>query len=195
MHGKTDYSLPFIEEPEKEAMRRIYEILEPFKNNGLLIHTSADPDLSHSIFLAGPTPRNSSTPSWRSEALSLIKDKGFDGHIFSPEPFNGSYEDQVAWETTHLEEAGIILFWIPRELTVLPGFTTNIEFGEYMKSGKCVVGFPKDTPKTRYIELKCELHKIPVHRTLKETIHSACEKLRIKKIENSYSPPTSFKGF
>lgn len=38
-----------------------------------------------SIFLAGPTPRSRATRSWRPEALDMLRDLGFSGHVFVPE--------------------------------------------------------------------------------------------------------------
>jgi hypothetical protein len=44
------------------------------------------------------------------------------------------------------------VFWIPRDLVWLPGFTTNVEFGRYIGSGKCVYGRPDSAPKNRYLD-------------------------------------------
>ncbi len=38
-----------------------------------------------SLFLAGPTPRSPATPSWRPEALRLLRELGFRGYVFAPE--------------------------------------------------------------------------------------------------------------
>jgi len=112
--------------------------------------------VTKSIFLAGPSPRNGYGDSWRDEALSILMDLGYDGTVFVPVPSNGQFPDdylkQVEWEKKWLDAVDIIAFWIPRDLNSLPGFTTNIEIGRYIDQGRCVVGFPKDAPKTRYIE-------------------------------------------
>lgn len=39
----------------------------------------------NSIFLAGPTPRSEHTPSWRPDALSVLKSLNFGGTVFVPE--------------------------------------------------------------------------------------------------------------
>lgn len=43
---------------------------------------------------------------------------GFDGHVFIPEPedgnWKGNYDDQLEWESTGLNMADVIVFWLPR---------------------------------------------------------------------------------
>lgn len=41
--------------------------------------------LSKSIFIAGPTPRDESTKSWRPEAIKYLEDIGYDGTVYIPE--------------------------------------------------------------------------------------------------------------
>jgi hypothetical protein len=109
-----------------------------------------------SIFLAGPTPRDKETPSWRPEAIRLFNT--FDGDVFVPERSNGEikfeYYDQVEWEWKHLHAATVILFWVPRNLQNMPAFTTNVEFGYYLatKPNACFYGRPENSPKTRYLD-------------------------------------------
>ena len=38
-----------------------------------------------SIFLAGPTPREENSISWRKEACEILRKKNFDGVIYVPE--------------------------------------------------------------------------------------------------------------
>ena len=136
------------------------------------------PDQYHpSIFLAGPTPRDSST-SWRSEARKIFEEIDFQGNILIPEPADGSdieidYEQQVRWEWKGLERSDCILFWVPRELETLPGFTTNIEFGAWYQSGKVVLGSPDDAVKMRYMKHCAKVYNIPVYSDLKSTISTA----------------------
>lgn len=117
-------------------------------------HETAPPALRASIFLAGPTPRDASTPSWRPEALRLLAERGFDGVVFVPEPRDGGwsreYDDQVAWEEAHLHMADVALFWVPRELPGMPGLTTNDEWGTFKTSGKVVFAAPPSAVKIRY---------------------------------------------
>lgn len=109
-----------------------------------------------SIFLAGPTPRNKVYQSWRSAACQMLEDVGFDGVVYVPEYSNGEpkedYVDQANWEYEALSEATVILFWIPRELPEMPGFTTNVEFGYWVSSGKAVYGRPDYAQKVRYLD-------------------------------------------
>ena len=131
-----------------------------------------------SVFLAGPTPRSEDVDSWRPEALAILEEKGYDGVVFVPEPFDkkGGYESQVEWEDKHLNMADCILFWIPRSED-LPGYTTNVEFGEWFKSGKIVIGFPEEAQKVRYLESKAIENSIPVNNTLEDTVDSALSML------------------
>ncbi|HEX4418748.1 MAG TPA: nucleoside 2-deoxyribosyltransferase domain-containing protein [Kofleriaceae bacterium] len=109
-----------------------------------------------SVFLAGPTPRTAEVASWRPAALALLAARGYDGTVFVPETRDRgplrSYLGQVSWELDALARADCILFWIPRELAQLPGFTTNVEFGYWARSGKCILGAPPGAPKLAYLD-------------------------------------------
>ena len=137
-----------------------------------------------SIFLAGPTPRSPEVKSWRPEALKILEGYKFDGIVFVPEYSDGkpldSYNNQIAWEHTALELATVVMFWIPRNLTTLPGFTTNIEFGFYAKSGKIVLGAPLNTPKMTYIVVCAREFKIPHAFDLSHTVSLALDLLKQK---------------
>lgn len=125
-----------------------------------------DPMLdSNSVFLAGPTRRNSHyEKSYRKEIVRLYQDAGFDGIIYVPEIFEerafdeNEVEKQTRWEWNCLDAAGIILFWVPRKLLDMPAFTTNVEFGIYTekKPKQVVLGYPKDAEKMRYLRLRYE---------------------------------------
>ncbi len=141
---------------------------------------AGDPGLEpKSVFLAGPTPRDALTPSWRPEALRLLNDLGFDGAVYVPEPQGGvmgkwpSYDDQCEWEQVHLDHATCILFWVPRDLVTMPAFTTNIEFGLYARSGRVVLGLPEGAPGNRYMAFCANKWAIPVYRTLRDTLIGA----------------------
>ena len=114
------------------------------------------------IFLAGPTPRSAEVPSWRPEALRLLEAAGYDGVVFVPEDEGGewrhSYLAQVEWESTGLNFADVIVFWVPRQLDTMPAFTTNVEFGHWVGSGKVVLGYPPGAPKNRYLDWLLEHH-------------------------------------
>ncbi|MBQ7308519.1 MAG: nucleoside 2-deoxyribosyltransferase domain-containing protein [Clostridia bacterium] len=110
-----------------------------------------------SIFLAGPTPRSNDTESWRPEAIRILKELGFNGEVFIPEfktevMQDLEYPQIIEWELEHLDKASIICFWVPRKLDTMPAFTTNVEFGYHLKTGKVVYGRPDTAPKNRYLD-------------------------------------------
>lgn len=115
-----------------------------------------------SIFLAGPSPRSIDVHSWRPRALAILKYLGYEGIVYLPETnledkeFN--YDDQIEWETEALANAEVIVFWIPRKLPEMPGFTTNVEFGEWFKSGKIVYGRPDSSEKNKYLDKRYTMH-------------------------------------
>ena len=132
---------------------------------------------SRAIFLAGPTPRAPEVPSWRPQALELLAASGYDGVVFVPEDADGSrrfdYADQVEWETEGLGLADAIVFWIPRRLDTLPGFTTNVEWGAWQRSGKCVLGAPADAPGLRFLQHHATRLGVPQASTLAATLEAA----------------------
>lgn len=109
-----------------------------------------------SIFLAGPTPRGDDIESWRKNACSDLEKMGFDGVVYVPEYSTGKakadYTDQAMWEREALTEASCIVFWIPRELPAMPGFTTNAEFGYWLHTGKVLYGRPFGASKIKYLD-------------------------------------------
>lgn len=109
-----------------------------------------------SIFLAGPTPRGDNIISWRSDACKKLEKMGFDGVVYVPEYSTwkpkDDYVDQAMWEREALTNATVILFWVPRSLPDMPAFTTNVEFGYWLHSGKVVYGRPDDASKIKYLD-------------------------------------------
>ncbi len=126
------------------------------------------------IFLAGPTPRSPDVLSWRVEAIRFLEERGFDGVVISPEPriyqSDWLYEPQVDWETEGLSRADCILFWIPRDIALMPAFTTNHEHGEWFKSGKIILGAPSNAPRMSYLRYKAKQFFVPQSNTLEGTI-------------------------
>lgn len=114
-----------------------------------------------SIFLAGPTPRGNNIESWRTIACKKLENMQFDGVVYVPEYSTWKpkedYTDQAMWERMALEEATVILFWIPRQLPNMPAFTTNVEFGYWLSSGKVIYGRPDDAVKMKYLDWLYEL--------------------------------------
>jgi len=131
--------------------------------------------VSKTVFLAGPTLRSGHPEdmhSWRLDAVKYLEELEFDGHVFIPEAEDGNYGDnyldQVNWEEEALNMADLIVFWVPRDLEHLPGFTTNDEWGHWKSFGKCLFGAPKDTEKVRYQIHYAEKNGIPVFEDLKD---------------------------
>ena len=113
---------------------------------------------AHSLFLAGPTPRDAATNSWRPEALEILKQLNYAGSVFVPEWSSPStsvdYLTQVSWERTGLERASRIVFWIPRETACMPAFTTNVEFGFWLARSpeRILYGRPAWAAKCDYLD-------------------------------------------
>lgn len=109
-----------------------------------------------SIFLAGPTPREKEVESWRVDACKFLEENGFDGLVYVPEYSTwkpkGDYVDQAQWERDALFNATVIVFWIPRHLPDMPAFTTNVEFGYWLHTGKVLYGRPDDAEKIKYLD-------------------------------------------
>lgn len=142
-----------------------------------------------SIFLAGPTPRTKTTPSWRPLALALLEQSGFQGTVFVPEPRGGVWGDymgQVEWESEGLNRADCILFWIPRDLTPdengypkMGALTTNDEWGTWKTSGKVVLGTPPPTKAMHvsYQRYYADKYHVPLFTALDDTVQEAVRRV------------------
>lgn len=139
----------------------------------------------HSIFLGGPTPRSANVLSWRPQALKILGELNYQGQVIVPErglcdkrltqaEFENLYLNQVEWENTGTESCSTLVFWIPRELETMPAFTTNVEFGRYVKSGKVMYGRPPEAPKNRYLDwLYSKFNTHPIYETLPELLKAS----------------------
>lgn len=122
-----------------------------------------------SIFIAGPTPRDENVKSWRTIACEKLSELGFDGVVYVPEYSSWKpkedYVDQAMWEREALTEATVIMFWIPRSLPDMPAFTTNVEFGYWLHSGKVIYGRPDNAKKIKYLDwlYKEDYNKNPIN--------------------------------
>lgn len=140
-----------------------------------------------SVFLAGPTPTRGVVPSWRPLAVEAIEAAWTGGSltVLTPESRGGvrakCYDDQFEWETAARAAASVVLFWIPRDLATLPGFTTNVEFGHDVAAHRQVVlGCPPDCPnpeRNRYLIALAHRYCRPVCETLDETVHAALARI------------------
>lgn len=113
--------------------------------------------------------------------MQILERLDFDGNIYSPEHRSGvgsgfNYDSQVAWEWEALSISTVILFWVPRELKTMPAFTTNVEFGFYVSSGKVVFGAPIDAPKTGYLTALANRHNLTINTDLYNTCYEAFHK-------------------
>lgn len=123
-----------------------------------VVYATQDPPetIRKSVFLIGPSPRGDVGESWRPAMIEALQAAGYDGVIYVPEPEDGiwpeTYLEQISWEQKYLAQCDLILAWVPRDLQTMPAFTTNVEFGDYLDSGKLIYGRPKGAPKTRYLD-------------------------------------------
>lgn len=136
----------------------------------------------NSIFLAGPTPRGENAVSWRKDAVRILEELGFDGVVYVPEYSTWKpkedYVDQAMWERNALTEADVIVFWIPRDLKEMPGYTTNVEFGYWLPTKKVIYGRPDKAPKTKYLDWLYELdYGIKPLNNLQELMEYALKKV------------------
>jgi hypothetical protein len=144
------------------------------------------PSSGPKVFLAGPTPRaGGNVESWRPAAVEQLAARWTGTRpltVLVPESRGGRraehYDDQVGWETDARAAADAILFWIPRDLRTLPGFTTNVEFGLDVATGRAVLGCPPDCPnpeRNRYLIYVARRHGVPVLDTLADTVTAALD--------------------
>jgi hypothetical protein len=152
-----------------------------------VIHSDQPLDIRPpTIFLCGPTPRTREIASWRPQALELLHELKFAGTILVPErrdwEASFDYLAQVEWEFEGLRRADALLFWIPRDVEHLPGFTTNVEFGRFVDSGRLVYGRPEGRPHNRYLDWLYErvTHQRPFN-TLADTVACAIDRATRKK--------------
>ena len=127
------------------------------------------PTTEKAIFLAGPTPRGGDLHGgWRKAAIEYLA--YYAGNVLCPIPKDGvwDYQAQYDWEAFGLKASTVILFWVPRSLS-LPAFTTNIEWGKWYSSGKCVLGYPTGTEKMRYFDLDAAVAGVPVFHVITGT--------------------------
>lgn len=145
--------------------------------------------VTKSIFLAGPSPRDNTVLDWRVAACQYLKNSGFEGTVFIPTPearFSGenddhegwSYDGQISWECKARHMADQIVFWVPRSIEgKMSGFTTNVEFGEDINSGKIVYGRPPEAEKCRYLDIRITDLGLTVFETIEQTLNEACRLL------------------
>jgi hypothetical protein len=93
-----------------------------------------------SVFLAGPTSRHQTLMSnWRCEAVRFLREAGFEGYIYVPEPRGKEEEGDFTersyihwWESNRLFAAKKKAFWVPRDGNELLGLNTNFEWAYFL---------------------------------------------------------------
>jgi hypothetical protein len=155
---------------------------------GQALKESGNPKSNFSVFLAGPTPRSASVKSWRPDMISILRSRGFTGDIIIPEykdeyesdkPKSFVYDKRISWEVHWLKKSTAILFWIPRKMSTMPALTTNIEFGEFMKSEKVILGYPPDAEHVSYMATRAKWLDIPIANTMSEAADYIINKEKI----------------
>ena len=142
--------------------------------------------VTKSIFLAGPSPRKATDGNWRPDAIKALEKLGFDGVVYAPIFRNGppkdsgkpfDYDGQLEWETKYLNQADLIVFWVPRDMKTLPALTTNIEFGMWLESGKVLLGYPGTAEQMTYLGYKITKEGTPPFDTLPALMYEATLRL------------------
>lgn len=118
--------LALLERMWADPMAQLYQDVELPK----------DLQTSDSVFLAGPTSRHQLVEyNWRCEAVALLREAGFNGYIFVPEPRGlekpGDFTERSYihwWESNRLIAAAKKAVWVPRNGDELLGLNTNFEW-------------------------------------------------------------------
>jgi hypothetical protein len=122
--------------------------------------------------------------NWRTEALRLIKEScdknSLSVNVFVPLPESGSvisYDHQIDWEEDFITRADVKLFWIPRDMEILLGLTTNFEFGEFYRDHNTIYGRPDTAAKIAYLDHKFKKHRPEekIYTTLEGLVNRAME--------------------
>jgi hypothetical protein len=116
-------------------------------------------DSSPSVFLNGPTSHHQILElNHRCLSVKYLRDAGFAGWIFAPEPRGQEEADDFTergyiheWESSRRARASCNSFWIPRDGNEMLGLNTNLELGielgkvtAGMQGQKVFVGWPDD---------------------------------------------------
>lgn len=150
-------------------------------------------EITSSLFLEGPSPRNNLEYDWKMDAVDYLEKTNFNGTVFIPVPkdkFYGkgdqagwTYTNQIAWECKARNVADIIVAWVAREIDRekedlgMPGFTTNIEFGEDLSSGKLMYGRPDSAKKCNYLDQRYKEIHLPIYNNLHHLLDAAITRL------------------
>jgi hypothetical protein len=167
---------------------------------------AVEPPIPHSIFLAGPTARGVRT-AWRVDVLAMLEARGFEGTVILPEFRDGTFAKMVperfgappspvpgmratsfnilAWETTGIEHATVVLFWMPFAIgpesspDSLPGFTTRAEVSREIARDptRIVLGMPSSAVSGGHIRYHAFRAGVPIAASLAETVDAALARI------------------
>ncbi|MCF7815793.1 MAG: nucleoside 2-deoxyribosyltransferase domain-containing protein [Candidatus Pacebacteria bacterium] len=140
--------------------------------------------------MAGPTSRHQILEhNWRCLAVYYLRRAGFRGYIYVPEPHgqeqSGDFTEKSFihyWESSRLNDAKCVAFWIPRKADELLGLNTNLELGIFLgkysnlskeeKEKKLFIGWPRDAERMGLPHHYA--HELGEHRIYQE-IKQLCE--------------------
>lgn len=168
----------------------------------------AEAPIPRSIFLAGPTARGVLRTPWRAEALGWLERRGFDGTALVPEFRDGLFDELaprvfgapsspvpgmravshniLRWETTGIEQAKVVLFWMPFAIAAaddpasLPGFTTRAEVSRELARdpSRIVLGMPTGALSGAHIRFHAHRARVAIEATLEGTLEAAVARSR-----------------
>ncbi|WP_020519374.1 nucleoside 2-deoxyribosyltransferase domain-containing protein [Catelliglobosispora koreensis] len=151
----------------------------------VVIHAGEQPpiDAWHaSIFLAGPNPRDQGVPSWRPDAVDMLRQAWANRGtlaVFVPEGrgWKPLKYERHPWESKWLSTVDVIAFWVQRDMATMPALNTNIEFGRWEDSGRIVFGAPPESVHVGYMRERAHRNGAPVTDTLDATMLAALAKV------------------
>jgi hypothetical protein len=136
-----------------------------------------------SIFLAGPIPRKSYTPSWRPRAIKMVRRFKQELVIYSPEPkladkWNPDSDEHLDWRRAAMLRSRVIFFWVDRKLGSMPGFRTNTDWGHWTARDpeRLVLAYPQAAPGMRGMYNDAICNNIPYLHSLSIGLGIAVEK-------------------
>ncbi|MEU6760234.1 nucleoside 2-deoxyribosyltransferase domain-containing protein [Streptomyces sp. NPDC046685] len=152
----------------------------------VIVHVDEQPPTAWwaAVYLCGPTPTDPREPSWRPAAVAALRE-GWAGPgtlvVFVPEPSAGgrypAYAEQIAWEEEAMRLSDVIAFYIPRDMTRLPGLVSNIKWGAWCGSGRAVLGAPPEADRMEYLMHFAEALGVPVARSAEATVRAALDRI------------------
>jgi len=149
------------------------------------------------VFLGGPIQ---GAPNWQPNICNDLS--GYKNLVVtnprrkSLDKSKFNFDEQVKWETEYLNEADILIFWIPKEEEKIEGRmygqTTRFEIGEWISkcNKKIIIGIDEEFPMKKYIKNRLEKdYNVKVLNTYKEVLNEV--KNKIDFLSNS-KPDTFF---